>query len=230
MISITVSAYNRPAILSQTLTALSKCHGISSARVFVLCDKSDMSDECLRVANTLGFEAFGSEHHLGCNKTIKTCIQAGLNLMREDFHVHLEDDTVPCRDAIQWFSWARDYYRQDKSVFTVAGYHRAGNSKATECNRRRWFSCWGWGTWLDRLEELNESIDETSPVSWDIQAQSVRGTRFEAFPSVSRIQNIGGEGGVNTSDPEWHALFCAARETSDSLGVMNLGDFTEVLS
>lgn len=228
MISLTVSAYNRPEMLSQSLASLSRCVGISSARVFVLCDRSDSTDECLRISNEFGFECFASDTRLGCNKNIKTCLYAGLNLMREDFHVHIEDDIVLCRDAIQWFSWARDTYRRDRSIFTVAGYHRAGNGRIDECSRRRWFSSWGWGTWADRLEEIVGSINEESPVSWDIQAQEARKTRFEVFPTVSRAQNIGGTGGEHISDPDHHAAFVMARQTSDSLDGLHLDDFREV--
>lgn len=226
MLSVTVSAYDRPSNLKETLSSLSLCHGLSYTRVFVVCDKSDRTDECVKLAKSHGFDVLVNDDRLGCNETIKRSLLFGLAVAGCDFHIHLEDDTVPSKDALQWFSWARDRYREDKSVFSVSGYQRVPCGRIDQCSKRRWFSSWGWGTWPDRMAEIVECINTESGVSWDILVQSRRGTRHEAFPCVSRIQNTGAIG-EHHKNPDWHRMFVEAGATSDSHGGPHLGDFEE---
>jgi hypothetical protein len=61
-VNITVSAYNRPEYLRQTLAALRACDGLDSCRVAVLIDPSDEAGKCADVATTLGFESFAYTH------------------------------------------------------------------------------------------------------------------------------------------------------------------------
>lgn len=225
--NITVSAYNRPEHLRECLDGLSRCIGISSSHVAVVCDMSDKTSECLEIARSHRFDTVENESRMGCNATIKKCIAYAVAVMGSEFHVHLEDDIVPSRDLLEWFSWARDTYEQDSEIFTISGYQRSGNGNFTTCGRRRKFTPWGWATWHDRLIQIGLGIDETSLVSWDVQTNITRGTRKELFPSVSRVDNIGPVG-EHMHDPRWHACFVAPRYTADSLGCANTGDFMEV--
>ena len=55
--NITVSAYNRPAYLRETLAALRACDGIEQCRVMVLVDPSEASVESAALAVKYGFES-----------------------------------------------------------------------------------------------------------------------------------------------------------------------------
>lgn len=225
--NITVSAYNRPEHLQRCLDGLSRCIGISSSHVAVVCDLSDRTQECIDIATKHGFDVVENESHLGCNATIKRSLTYALTVMGSEFHAHIEDDIVPSRDLLEWFSWARDTYENDSEIFTVSGYQRKGTGNCQTCGRRRKFTPWGWATWHERLIQIAIGIDEPSQVSWDVQVNQVRGTRKELFPSVSRVDNIG-DVGAHMHDPRWHACFVKPRHTADSLGCVNTGDFMEV--
>jgi hypothetical protein len=227
--NITISGYNRPAYLDQTCHAVSRCVGVSSCRVAVLLDPCDETDESKAIAAKHGYEAIVLTQHAGCNDAIYTSLRYGFEIMQSEFHLHFEDDTVPTRDALLWFSWARDRYRHDPNVFTVSGYQQKSNGRLDECGTRRWFTPWGWGTWVDRWVEMANCWTSRDGTSWDIIVNNViRRTRWEAYPTVSRIQNIGAERGTHVADAEWHAKYHHVPVTADDLDGHPVRDFIEV--
>ncbi|NBW20501.1 MAG: hypothetical protein EBR82_72285, partial [Caulobacteraceae bacterium] len=123
-LTITVSGYNRPAYLEQTLAALTRCDGIDECRAFVLLDPCDETKQSVEIAARYGIAAYVFSGRVGCNRAIFSGFAFGFQQLGSDYHVHLEDDTVPCRDALRWFAWARDRYRGDPRVMNVSGYHR----------------------------------------------------------------------------------------------------------
>ncbi len=227
--NITISGYNRPDYLDQTCHAVSRCVGVSSCRVAVLLDPCDETDESKAIAAKHGYEAIVLTQHAGCNDAIYTSLRYGFEIMQSEFHLHFEDDTVPTRDALLWFSWARDRYRHDPNVFTVSGYQQKSNGRLDECGTRRWFTPWGWGTWVDRWVEMANGWTSRDGTSWDIIVNNViRRTRWEAFSTVSRIQNIGAERGTHVANAEWHAKYHHVPVTADDLDGQPVRDFIEV--
>ena len=227
--NITISGYNRPLYLDQTCSALSRCVGVSTARVVVLLDPCEETDESRDIASKYGYESVTLTGHAGCSIAILMSLRYGFEIMQSEFHIHLEDDCVPSRDALLWYSWARDTYRHRPEVFTVSGYQRVSNGKTNECGTRRWFTPWGWGTWADRWHQMHSQWTSGDETSWDIVVNDViRGTRFEAYPTVSRIQNIGVERGAHVQSAEWHAKYHRAEQTADDVGDGPVRDFVEV--
>lgn len=216
--NITVSAYNRPAYLEQTLAALRECDGIADCQVMVLIDPSEAADHSAALAARYGFQSGTYPDRVGCNRAIRTAFAFGFNKMESEFHLHLEDDTVPCRDALRWFAWARDHYRDDPAVMCVSGYQRVSNGRLGECGLRRWFTPWGWGVWRDRWLGLTLGWVQGDETSWDVIVNhALRAGRYEAFPTVSRIQNIGAEQGTHVPSAEWHAEHHRVAVTADDI-------------
>jgi hypothetical protein len=54
----------------------------------------------------------------------------------------------------------------------------------------------------------------------------LRGTRWEAFPTVSRVQNIGAEKGMHVPNAEWHAKYHHVPVTADDIEGDPVLDFT----
>lgn len=217
--NITVSGYNRPAYLSQTLAALRECLGIEHCRVMVLLDPCDETPGQQDIARRYGFECAVYRERQGCNKAILNALAHGFQEMGSEFHLHFEDDCVPCRGALRWFAWARDHYRDNPGVMNVSGYQRNSNGCLGESGLRRWFTPWGWGTWIDRWRGLAAGWSRTQEISWDVAVNHVlRAGRYEAFPTVSHVQNIGGERGTHVPSPEWHALNHHVPQTADDIG------------
>lgn len=216
--NITVSAYNRPEYLHRTLDALSRCDGIEDCRVAVMFDPCETTHKQGDMARGYGFTPFTFSSHAGCNTAIQAAIQYGFDHMGSEFHVHFEDDTVPTRDCLRWLTWAGERYRHDPAVMSVSAYQRHSNGQVNECGLRRWFTPWGWGVWRDRWDGISAGWTRSREVSWDIVVNHVlRAGRYEAFPTVSRVQNIGAENGVHVPSAEWHHANHRVPETADDL-------------
>lgn len=216
--NITVSAYNRPAYLSQTLSAISRMVGVHKESVVVLLDPCEETEQCRSICRAHDVRAMSFSQHVGCNDAIYACLAYGFEHMGSEYHVHFEDDTVPTHDALRWFSWACEQYRHDSSVFTVTGYNRISNENLSGCGVRRWFTPWGWATWRDRWLEMRGNWSHGNGVSWDCYlTDNVRNGRYEAFPTVSRIQNIGAERGTHVPNAEWHTANHRVPVTADDL-------------
>jgi len=217
--NITVSGYNRPAYLGQTLAALARCNGVEQCRVVVLLDPCDETQEQIDLAQRYGFAVAAYTEPMGCNGAIYHAFDYGFNQIGSEFHVHFEDDTVPTRDCLRWFAWARDAYRDDPAVMNVSGYQRASNGCVSEAGLRRWFTPWGWATWRDRWRGISAGWSRQPQISWDaVVNHALRAGRYEAFPTVSRIQNIGAERGTHVPSAEWHAANHHVPQTADDLG------------
>ena len=226
-VNVTVSAYNRPAYLRRTLEALIRCDGVDRARITVIIDASEHTDEQVDLCRQLGLHHGTLSPRAGCNAAIRAAFVYGF-MGDADYHVHLEDDTVPCRDALRWFAWARDRYRDDPAVLNVSGYQRISNGHVSHSGLRRWFTPWGWATWRDRWQQLAAGWSPYEAISWDgVVNHALRAGRYEAFPTVSRIQNIGAEHGVHVPSAEWHAANHHVPETADDLGASVIA-WTEV--
>ena len=216
--NITVSAYNRPEYLEQTLAALRSCIGIETCRVVVCIDPSEHATRSAGIAARYGFESATFDRRVGCNKAIRAALAFGFDQMGSEYHVHFEDDTVPTRDCLRWFAWARDQYRDDPAVMNVSGYQRISNGSPGECGLRRWFTPWGWATWLGRWPCLSHGWARDDVTSWDVIVNhALRAGRYEAFPTVSRIQNIGAENGTHVPSAEWHTEHHRVAVTADDL-------------
>lgn len=218
VLTVTVTAYNRPRYLEQTLAALAACDGVRDCTVTVFFDPCEETQEQIDTATRLGFECMPWVERQGCNLAIGKAIQYGFDCGRNGFHVHLEDDTVPTRDCLRWFAWARDRFRDDPAVMNVSGYQRVSNGRLHECAVRRWFTPWGWGTWYDRWLGLARAWETSGNPSWDVIVNhTMRAGRCEAFPTVSRIQNVGAERGTHVPSAEWHAANHRVPTTADDL-------------
>lgn len=216
--NVTVSGYNRPAYLERTLAALAKCDGVRDCRVRVLLDPCDETAEQTEIAARYGFPVSVHASHVGCNTAIQQAFRFGFSEQLYDYHVHLEDDTVPTKDALRWFAWARDRYRDDPRVMNVSGYQRSSDGEGGHAAIRRWFTPWGWATWRDRWFGLDAGWAKNDAISWDVVVNYLlRAGRYEAFPTVSRIQNIGAEKGTHVPNAEWHAANHHVAVTADDL-------------
>lgn len=114
-----------------------------------------------------------------------------------DAVLHCEDDCPVSVDALSYFGWAAERFRDDSSIGTVTGYNRlpemppeaAWHDVAT----RAWFHPWTFLTWNDRWPALRAAIPERAAYTWDgyvLHEMQRRGWR-EAYPELSRCDNIG---------------------------------------
>lgn len=205
MRTLTVSACRRPLYTHLVLSALAQCRNVWDYKVLIHLDATGpMLDELVRVCRPF------LKHHdwaiqtlesapRGCNASIVWCVDWGF-AHGSNFHVHLEDDTLPHRDFLTFMEFAGASFWENKDVFSACGYSRIDGEPAASYSRK-WFTPWGWGTWSDRWNEVRPLLDVSATLSWDCQMHTLRGDRSEIVPALGLVQNIGlHDGSYNTAD------------------------------
>lgn len=221
---ITLSLYNRYDYTEQVLKHLSECIGIREYIIIPVIDKDykELNQEVMLIA-LHEFAKSGKlnidqprfhETNVGCNANIFTCLNIGFQLT--DFLIHLEDDILLAKDALQYFEWANAKYKDDKSVFTVDAYNNEDHLEypsAYAIKRAKSFKPWGWATWIDRWLEIKDHWqfgyatrkDLPNGGGWDVcMKHSLRKDRYRVYPLLSRAKNIGAVGGCHTPCEQWH--------------------------
>lgn len=199
--TLTISGYNRPTYFAQVIKALAWCDGVGEYDVVAVLDPSDKTQELAEIAKAAGIQTMIMQERLGCGSMIRYCMELGFRI--SDFHIHLEDDTVPSPDCLRWFEWAGQ--NSGSNVLTISAYNQhGGDAPNNSCGYRNWFTPWGWATWRDRFYQYLAPAWDSS--FWDGSVQRVREQKNmgELFPHVSRIQNIGAENGTFCPGPEFH--------------------------
>lgn len=201
MNSLTVTVCRRPEYTRQTLRALAKCDGIEGWDVSIFVDRQCEQTVGVAVQERLpAWNVYGSSGPIGCNENVRRAFIHGLSVA--DYHVHIEDDTVPARDALAFFRWARKF-GTDPTVFCVCGFSRRGGA-IDEATRGQDYTAWGFATWRDRWQEMNSNWSADPAVSWDTWMEwHVRKGRLAITPLASRIQNIGEFGGTYNNPHVW---------------------------
>jgi hypothetical protein len=125
-----------------------------------------------------------------------------------DFWIHIEDDTVPSPDFLDYMEWARHQYADDTRVFSIASYNREAPQpdEIYAVKRRNYFTCWAFGIWRHSWTKVRAAARAGND-SWATPTCKyvVEQGLVEVFPVLSRCQNIGAVGGVHVPSAEWHA-------------------------
>lgn len=216
MKTISLSLYNRPKYTKIVLDALDQCFNIDDYLIYIRCEPDN--NDVINLAKK--FRPSQTQLHInsiryGCNKNIYTCFED--NFLHSDYHIHLEDDTIPGKDLLLYFELCNRIFKDDINIFSVSGYVNCNNTTMgkqfypinTEYHsygQRNWFTPWGWATWSSRWPIIKAAFIESlsSKVSWDFYIHNALKDKMEIFPLVSRIQNIGAEEGTYCPGAEWH--------------------------
>ena len=201
MKSLSVTVCRRPEYTEQVLGALLKCDGIDSWSVAVFIDRQcDRTVELVRRLAPTAWAIHESTGPLGCNANVLRAMQHGFG--KSEYHVHLEDDTVPVRDTLNYFAWASQF-GCDERLLGVTAYSRIGGD-ACEAVMLGAFCPWGFATWRDRFAEFDANWCPEPKVSWDtwIDGTMQRG-RLLVTPCLSRIQNVGQHAGTFNTPDMW---------------------------
>jgi len=211
-INIAISAYNRPEYTQRSLAAIFGAKGFSKERykIFAAMDRhgDSFNTDVLNVFQEFGINPFIVPSKYGCNYTIKAALELAWK-DNPDFVLIIEDDIIISDDALEYIEWASEKYKDDHSVRTIGLWgHDKGYSldntltekEHGKVMRQNYFTCWGWGTWGDRWEEMFATWttgDDKHDTSWDVIVSSHLGDRVEILPSISRAYNCGENGGTH---------------------------------
>lgn len=214
MKTLSISLYNRFDYTKILLDNLNTCYGIEEYDITICCEPG--FDDVVELAQSFRpdqTELIVNPRKYGCNTNIYQCLSIGF--AKNDYHIHFEDDTIPGKDCLKYFEWARAY-KDDSDVFTISAYTNSNNmtehyypknDNVDEVYHREWFTPWGWATWKDRFKDIKYYWDFVGARgSWDQSVNGIaRKNRIEICPAVSRVQNIGAEMATHVYSPEWHS-------------------------
>jgi hypothetical protein len=215
MKTISLSLYNRFDYTKTVLSNLDQCFDIDNYEITICCEP--VNQQIIELAKQFRPNQTTvkvNNERFGCNKNIFQCWEIGFK--NNDFHIHLEDDTVPGKDFLLLCNWGREVFKDHNDVFSISGYVNCNNpieqffpkSNLTQCvTSRKWFTPWGWATWSNRWDCIKNNLVpylDNKHVSWDLVLHKSLKNTIEIFPLIARIQNIGAENGSFCQSAEWH--------------------------
>lgn len=213
--AISIALCRRPEYTRRCLSAIRCARDLEGCPITVTVDADDgrhnpeVKHIAERFCGETGAQLVLHKQKVGCNGNIRSALDHGFNKSR--FTLVIEDDVVIANDAISYARWAAAKYESDADIFTVSLWrHPRGwrpqtglpvpDREERRVGRSQFFTCWGWGTWRDRWEQISErwtAGGDADSTSWD---HSVSGTLFgrkEIIPFISRATNIGEREGTH---------------------------------
>lgn len=216
-IAVTFTCHKRLDYLKQVLSDLKKSFEYCNTFLPILFSVDYYDDSIpnyLRNIDWADISIVINKPSVGCNKNTQLALTTGL--YEYDAIIHLEDDTVPTKDAIDFFVKNLIKYKDDETVYSVGGYNRTINLDKTllhETKKYCGFTCWGCAFWKHKSDILlNNWIPimnrENHSISWDSHLNEnvfVPNNLYQITPYISRIQNIGSKDGTWVHDADFHA-------------------------
>jgi hypothetical protein len=209
---ITIPVYRRPNYTKQVLEGLRNCYGIKDYTICIFAEPGypEVID-VIKSFTDLNIILTINEKQLGLPSNTRQCLDYGFSV--SDFVIHIEDDTVPDKDCLEFYEWVRDEYENDKEIYTITAYNRCepipnDHDIYHEVRRRPWFHSTSWATWQDRWEEIKNGWVQVELINvWSNSVQNTRGNRCEIYPCIARVKYIGKELSTNTLTLEYFNEF-----------------------
>lgn len=213
-IQIALAVCSRPEYTARVLAGIIGMKGFTDLeRINVSIDRLPDGTYHQGVEGVLsyfGLDPVRSASKLGCNGNIKQALDKAWSVKGTEFVIMIEDDCPPAIDMWTYMIWAAKKFKDEPKYRTVAAWnHGAKGWKPNQpwnegeewkVMAQEWFSCWIWGTWKDRWEEISEKWTTGSDhhsTSWDVKMYNDLNGRLEIAPSISRALNIGENGGTH---------------------------------
>ena len=237
-INIAISAYNRPEYSRRSIAAIFGAKGFTPEKHRIFCAMDCYADGSFNQEVFNIYEFFGiipdvAEQKRGCNYNVRRALELAWE-DTPDFVLMIEDDIIISDDALQYIEWAAEKYKNDHSVHTIGlwGHDKGPSLPVSEKDygkvmRQSYFTCWGWGTWKDRWEEMLATWttgDDSHDTSWDVVLSSHLGEMEEILPVISRAYNCGEHGGTHRGKA-WPGLVASGLIDPD--GEIEYWEFTQ---
>ena len=166
--AICVFAYNRPAHLRSTLSALSVNEeaGHLDLRIYLdgpknHGDAATCADTLLVCHETWSFKSvtvIERRKNLGLYLSLTGGIAETLDLY--ETAIILEDDILASPHLVRYFLEALKVYHDSNKVASIHGYSPPVRQKLPETFFLRGADCWGWATWRDRWQLFRHDAAE----------------------------------------------------------------------
>jgi hypothetical protein len=207
---ITMTHFNRPSYSRLAIEWLGRCSGIRDYKIVCHLEHSDIMTEMKRViysqSKNLDIEIVECGSRLGNSKNTQAALEHGFSLA--DYVIHIEDDILLYPDALEYFEYCNNRFKQEKEVVNICSFvrqmgHVCPRTHSNRIGSRRWFCPWGWATWQDRFQRMLDLELFNDMPGFDQNINTVLQGN-EIHPIISRSQNIGAKQGCHVESEEWH--------------------------
>jgi len=241
-IAVVCTAFKRPDYSRQSLNALAVALEALGRDVPIHLHVEPGSDEVMALCEAFcrrfhgGTTLVRNRERLGVNANTLAAINAGFARGDVDYVCLIEDDVVLAADGLTFLAWAAAQFWDDTRVLSATTYNREPAmpppERWHEVRTRAWTHVWGFGIWRSRWAMIRNQVGR-GRMSWDCDVNAAReraGLR-EAFPVLSRCNNVGvlsSAAHVNSPPPEfyaeWHVLKFHAGQVDVPLGEFRLAN------
>jgi len=218
MKTLSMTAYNRPDYLKDTLEDLAK-NNITDWHFFISVDPSNKLEEIKQVldkdygfvSKTITINEQRKNHRLNQFSAIETAFNAG-----STFNCHMDDDLHISPDAIELANYYERTFRDKPLTFNSYGlfnYDSNPNEPSKLLSRVGSFTGLGWNCFRENFEsvfrpnwfhdELALKLFGSYGWDWAVAAWCKQNNLSEIFPAFSRTNHRGRECGTCCSH-EWH--------------------------
>lgn len=210
--TITVAAYNRPALLATLLKSLKEqMHSLADYKLYIRIDAGgNLFEDVKRVALSVDFmdvDVFYPEENEGCIVNTYRLMEQVFEMEGTDWNVYLEDDFILSPDAFNLVEWYIEHSEEIKAVegiedigaYCLCRLRESGDPEKVYLSRA--FVGWGflmdahqWRTYA-RPAWCNAKKLWGYDRMWDNSVadyiRSYGGTIYNVLPELSRITNTG---------------------------------------
>lgn len=195
---ITSTHYNRPFCTQSMIDRLYKCKGIEGYKVLFFVEPGNQ--QVIDIINncSLNKEVVINDKVLGLWVNKKKCVSYGFT--QSDYIIHLEDDILLGSDALIYFEWGNETFRDNKEICSITAYNHIDDESYKIFNDlvqidnkvsiRSWYHSSSWAMWKDRFDIL---ISE----NWSgrdyhlLEILCINRKMCEIYPHLPRCRNIG---------------------------------------
>jgi len=234
-LSLAMTCCDRLDYTRRTLESLQKCHGVKDIKLDIFCEpgsdslplskwtKLSNAQSVIDYVKSLNFcdinvhinsERFRHTRNSHC--ALNYCFDN-----YKDYTVLIEDDQLYSYDFLRIHDYFKEKYRDDSSIFTASLGHYISPKRIREekelytYTKHKHFSNQGWGTWLDRWNDIRDRWEEYETVTdhtyknnykhggWDWKMSNVlRGDRSQVVSYIPRVYNFG-QYGIHCKGDVW---------------------------
>lgn len=209
---ICLFTYNRPIETKQTIEALKKNRLASESELFIFSDGAKNENSSVKIHEVREYlssvEGFKSVETFfsATNKGLANSIIDGVSLIIKKYGkvIVLEDDLVTSSNFLDFMNQALDFYTDKKEIFSISGYSM--DLPSLQVYNKDFYmgvraSSWGWGTWLNRWQDVDWQVKDYNTFKWNFIKQLKFAKGGSDMPYMLRKQ-------MNGSIDSWAIRWC----------------------
>jgi hypothetical protein len=175
---ICLFTYNRPVEIRKTIEGLQRNFLASSSELFIFSDGSKNESDISKIKEVRNYikliKGFKSVEIINSNvnKGLANSVIDGVTKIIETYGkvIVLEDDLIVSPNFLNFLNQSLDFYYTNNRIFSISGYTM--NLPSLTTYQKDYYlgyraSSWGWGTWIDRWQDVDWKVLDYNSFKWN---------------------------------------------------------------